>query len=139
MPLRVFATSKDAKAAGGEKKRRPFGSLSASEAAFAYGQDELHTKEEGRAQPGMAVPQDQYWTASGTGNLACALLSYCDVTSSKILEDQFAISELPSVLSRGLRQHSQKWLCHKDLNFALQMGEVLTACTGPFPVLRASD
>jgi hypothetical protein len=31
-----------------------------------------------------------------------------------IVGEQLAISELPSVLSRGLRQHSQEWLCHKD-------------------------
>src|SRR5229473_827870 len=41
------------------------------------------------AQPGMAVPQKPNLRASGTGNLACAC--------------------------RGLRQHSQEWLCHKNL------------------------
>ena len=49
-------------------------------------------------------------------NPACAVLTYWKVTSSKILEDQFAISELSSVLSPGLWQHSQEWLCHKNQN-----------------------
>jgi len=30
-----------------------------------------------------------------------------------ILGEQLTINELSSVLSRGLRQHSQEWLCHK--------------------------
>jgi len=73
------------------------------------------------AQPGMAVPQrpnlrasGRDILASGTGTPACALLPYCKITSSKILEGQFVTSELSSVLSRCLRQHSQEWLCHKD-------------------------
>jgi hypothetical protein len=38
----------------------------------------------------------------------------CLVSVLLILADQLTITELSSVLSRGLRQHSQEWLCHKN-------------------------
>jgi hypothetical protein len=63
----------------------------------------------------MAVPQRPNLRASGTGILAYAALPSCKTTNSRILEDQFAISELSSWLSDVLQQHSQEWLCHKDL------------------------